>query len=99
MRFGEPIVLDFFASRYLAAPDADAARAVIKSLTAEVEKRLIDLTINAPDWCGTGLHCYYVIILMNPFRDTWFAASIARDIAWKGSENVPTKDWVTVSQK
>lgn len=32
-------------------------------------------------------------------RDTWFAASIARDIAWKGSENVPTKDWVTVSQK
>ncbi|KAI0821472.1 hypothetical protein BC629DRAFT_1587737 [Irpex lacteus] len=81
VRYGEPINLDFFASRYLSASDSDAARAVTKSLTAEIEKRLIELTINAPDW------------------DTWFAASIARDIAWKGSENVPTKDWVTVSPK
>ncbi|KAI0087155.1 hypothetical protein BDY19DRAFT_304741 [Irpex rosettiformis] len=80
VRFGEPIKLDFFAKRYLSAPDSEASRTVIKGLTAEVEKRLMELTINAPDW------------------DTWFAASIARDIAWKGSENVPTKDWVTVSQ-
>ncbi|KAI0683272.1 hypothetical protein BC835DRAFT_1396021 [Cytidiella melzeri] len=34
-----------------------------------------------------------------PDWDTWFAGSIARDIAWKGSENVPTGDWVCISQK
>ncbi|KAI0339278.1 hypothetical protein BDW22DRAFT_1361799 [Trametopsis cervina] len=78
--FGEPIDISFYAQRYLSAPDNDSARAIIKDVTAELDKRLRKLTINAPDW------------------DTWFAASIARDISWNGSDNVPISTWVDVSQ-
>lgn len=59
MRYGEPIDLDFFASRYLSASDSDAARAVTKSLTGEIEKRLIELTINAPDWYMDSVYSYF----------------------------------------
>ena len=50
VRFGEPIDIGFIAKRYLSAQDGNASRAIIKDMTAEVEKRLIGLTINAPDW-------------------------------------------------
>ncbi len=64
MRYGEPINLDFFASRYLSASDSDAARAVTKSLTAEIEKWLIELTINAPDWYMKPVHSYFLAVLI-----------------------------------
>jgi hypothetical protein len=30
---------------------ADATKSVVKKLNAEIERRLLALTVNAPDWC------------------------------------------------
>lgn len=30
----------------------EAAKSVVKKLNAEIERRLIGLTVNAPDWCA-----------------------------------------------
>ncbi|GJE92419.1 glycerol-3-phosphate-1-acyltransferase-like domain-containing protein [Phanerochaete sordida] len=47
VRYGEPIDVEAYARRHLASNDP---RAEVKELTAEIEKRLVDLTINAKDW-------------------------------------------------
>ncbi|KAI0826632.1 glycerol-3-phosphate-1-acyltransferase [Trametes gibbosa] len=54
VRWGKPIDVETFAEEQLAAdsesgPELDS-RPVIKALTAEIEKRMVELTINAPDW-------------------------------------------------
>ncbi|KAI0777670.1 glycerol-3-phosphate-1-acyltransferase [Trametes elegans] len=54
VRWGKPIDVEAFAEEHIAA-DAESpleldSRPLIKSLSAEIEKRLFDLTINAPDW-------------------------------------------------
>jgi hypothetical protein len=37
-------------NRHLSAQDGSSSRAIVKDVTMEVEKRLMDLTINAPNW-------------------------------------------------
>lgn len=52
-RFGERIDVDPY-TRELFAEGVDpeeAAKSVVKKLNAEIERRLVGLTINAPDWC------------------------------------------------
>ncbi|RDX54483.1 acyltransferase [Lentinus brumalis] len=54
VRWGKPIDVEAFAEERI-AQDADGklqvdSREVIKALSAEIEKRLLGLTINAPDW-------------------------------------------------
>ncbi|KAH9849378.1 glycerol-3-phosphate-1-acyltransferase [Lenzites betulinus] len=54
VRWGKPIDVEAFAEELLAADSESGleldSRSVIKALTAEIEKRMLDLTINAPDW-------------------------------------------------
>ena len=53
-RWGEPIDIEAFAEEHGSKGDADDdtpdLRDTVKALTAEIEKRLLSLTINAPDW-------------------------------------------------
>lgn len=51
-RWGEPIKVEAFAAEKIAAASDGKldSREVVRVLSAEIEKRLLDLTINAPDW-------------------------------------------------
>ncbi|KAH7926579.1 hypothetical protein BV22DRAFT_1032714 [Leucogyrophana mollusca] len=49
VRYGKPISIAPYAAKLV--PDDDGVtRAVVKEITAEIEVRLKELTINAPDW-------------------------------------------------
>ncbi|KAJ3531626.1 hypothetical protein NM688_g7547 [Phlebia brevispora] len=50
VEFGEPINVDAYTRSYLAAAGAQESRSVVRNLTAEIERRLRRLTINAPNW-------------------------------------------------
>ncbi|KAI0360695.1 glycerol-3-phosphate-1-acyltransferase [Trametes cingulata] len=54
VRWGKPIDVEAFAQEQISKDEASAheinSRPLIKALSAEVEKRMLDLTINAPDW-------------------------------------------------
>ncbi|KAI0371934.1 glycerol-3-phosphate-1-acyltransferase [Pilatotrama ljubarskyi] len=54
VRWGKPIDVEDYAQERLCkdpalSPEVNS-RSMIKALSAEIEKRMIDLTINAPDW-------------------------------------------------
>ncbi|KAG8934545.1 hypothetical protein FRC02_009757 [Tulasnella sp. 418] len=49
IEFGKPITLSKFTQEFL-APTPDAPRLSVKKLTKAIEKNLVELTINAPDW-------------------------------------------------
>lgn len=48
-RFGPPISMDPYIEQFLSS-DEGAPRAAVKRLTKTIEARLVELTINAPDW-------------------------------------------------
>lgn len=48
-RFGPPISMDPYLDQFL-SPEEGAPRAAVKRLTKTIEARLVELTINAPDW-------------------------------------------------
>ncbi|KAI0746755.1 glycerol-3-phosphate-1-acyltransferase [Daedaleopsis nitida] len=55
VRFGKAIDVETFAAEKMNAPVAESelqldSREVIRALSAEIEKHLLDLTINAPNW-------------------------------------------------
>lgn len=59
LSYGKPITMDGYASELLddnAEPNA-AARSVAAKLTAEIEERLIEMTVNAADWYYALLAC------------------------------------------
>ncbi|KAJ3524857.1 hypothetical protein NMY22_g10822 [Coprinellus aureogranulatus] len=65
IRYGKPITMDKFKSELLdetAEPNA-AAKRVVAKLTAELEERLVQMTVNAADWgtvCATKTACQIV---------------------------------------
>ena len=54
MRWGEPIDIETFADECLAKQEDGkselVSREAVKALTSEIERRMLELTINAPDW-------------------------------------------------
>jgi len=50
LRYGEPILIDTYADELFEGDVDDASKAVVKKITAKVETRLKEMTINAPDW-------------------------------------------------
>ena len=54
MKYGESIDVEVFADGFSAAREDEkidvASREAVRALTAEIEKRMAGLTINAPDW-------------------------------------------------
>ena len=48
-RFGKPITMDAFKDDFLSSTEG-ASRSAVKRLTAQIEKELIEATINSPDW-------------------------------------------------
>lgn len=50
VEYGPPIQLDALEAEFLSGEDGAAKRAA-KQLTVEIEKSLVDMSINAPDWC------------------------------------------------
>ncbi|KZT25959.1 acyltransferase [Neolentinus lepideus HHB14362 ss-1] len=49
--YGEPIQLSEYAERILSAQESEEGqRSVVKKLTIEIEERMVELTVNAPDW-------------------------------------------------
>ena len=50
-RYGNPIKLHPYASQYLnGVQGSSVERDSIQALTSTIEKELIKLTVNAPDW-------------------------------------------------
>ncbi|KAI0916264.1 hypothetical protein AcV5_003250 [Taiwanofungus camphoratus] len=49
VRWGKPIDIMSYAEKYLEGPENDV-RAIIRSLSKEIERRLMQVTVNAPDW-------------------------------------------------
>ncbi|PCH35853.1 acyltransferase [Wolfiporia cocos MD-104 SS10] len=49
MEFGPPISMDAFLDQFMSSEEG-APRAAVKRLTATIEQRLIEATVNAPDW-------------------------------------------------
>lgn len=47
--FGSPIKMEPFLEQFLSSEEGDP-RAAVKRLTATIEQRLVESTINAPDW-------------------------------------------------
>ena len=54
-RFGRGITLDPYIDQFLSVEEG-APRAAVKRLTRTIETRLIELTINAPDWQVLFIH-------------------------------------------
>ncbi|KAI5123067.1 hypothetical protein M0805_000501 [Coniferiporia weirii] len=51
IQYGEPIPLESFTERYLQSEaDSEEERIAVRLLTAEIERELLRLTINAKDW-------------------------------------------------
>ena len=46
----KPIHMDEFIDQYISGGEREA-RAAAKRLTARIERRLVENTVNAPDWC------------------------------------------------
>lgn len=77
-----------------------APRAAVKRLTAAIERELTQATINAPDWlvqsvssiraCLTPVLCRY--------RDTLYAARMARDLLWPEERSINLDEFVSISQ-
>lgn len=63
--YGEPINVDAY-SRELFNENLDpdeAAKSVMKKLNAEIERRLVGLTVNAQDWCVFSFVCSAIGVL------------------------------------
>ena len=54
MRWGEPIDVEKFVEEGHAKQEDDksglVSKEAVKALSSEIEKRMLELTINAPDW-------------------------------------------------
>lgn len=50
VRYGEPISVAEYAQKFLSSQDDATARAAVKSLTKEIGSKLVQMTVNAPDW-------------------------------------------------
>lgn len=48
-RYGKPISLAEYAQQFL-SPEEGAARTAVKSLTKEIGTKLVQMTVNAPNW-------------------------------------------------
>jgi len=49
IRFGKPITMEDYAADFLST-DEGAAKLAVKRLTSAIERQMIEITINAPDW-------------------------------------------------
>ncbi|KAF8815561.1 hypothetical protein BYT27DRAFT_7193306 [Phlegmacium glaucopus] len=50
VRYGEPIVIDSYATELFEGDPDAASKLVVKQIMTKVEKQLRNMTINAPDW-------------------------------------------------
>jgi len=49
IRFSKPISMDELADQFLDNAEG-SRRAAVKRLTKKIERQMVELTINAPDW-------------------------------------------------
>jgi glycerol-3-phosphate O-acyltransferase/dihydroxyacetone phosphate acyltransferase len=50
-RYGPPIDLDTYIEEFVSSStDEGSSRSAVKNLTLDVEKHILPLTINEPDW-------------------------------------------------
>ena len=88
-----------FFERVLEAEEGPR-RAAVKLLTHTIETRLMELTINAPDWSvnmKTALLPFCLIQLLR-FRDTLYVARMARDLLWEDEKSLDRDEYVNISQ-
>ena len=48
-RFGQPITMDEYVEQFSSDKEG-AHRLAVKRLTANIERELLEATVNAPDW-------------------------------------------------
>ncbi len=79
--------------------DEESRRATVKLLTRAIQSQLVELTVNAPDWSVItwGLSPGLIIPFLR-FRDTLYAARMARDLLWEDQESLDRDEYVNISQ-
>ncbi|KAF8962147.1 hypothetical protein BDZ97DRAFT_1826579 [Flammula alnicola] len=50
VKYGEPIFIDSYAGELFEGDPDEASKVVVKKVMTQVEKQLIEMTVNAPDW-------------------------------------------------
>ena len=77
-----------------------APRAAVKRLTAAIERELTQSTINAPDWLVIFFLFIYSCLTssLRRYRDTLYAARMARDLLWPEERSINLDEFVTISQ-
>ncbi|KAH8110195.1 hypothetical protein DFH11DRAFT_1514696 [Phellopilus nigrolimitatus] len=50
VRYGKPIPLESYTDQFILSGNGEDEKEITQRLTAEIEKELVQLTINAPDW-------------------------------------------------
>lgn len=94
-RFGNPISMKSYQEEFFLAEQGQS-RAVAKRLTSEIEHELIKLTINSPDWSVACKAFFHSCLLF--YRQTLYAARMARDLLWRDENAINLDDFVGISQ-
>lgn len=86
-----------FFERVLEADEAPR-RAAVKLLTHTIETRLVELTVNAPDWSVNTSRSPSCLNRLVRFRDTLYVARMARDLLWEDEKSLDRDEYVNISQ-
>ncbi|KAI0674865.1 hypothetical protein C8Q78DRAFT_1009320 [Trametes maxima] len=98
MEFGQPIGMDEYLQQFMSQSEG-APRAAVKRLTAAIERGLTEATINAPDWYALPEpECSDIYETLCRYRDTLYAARMARGLLWQEERSINLDDFVTISQ-
>lgn len=97
LRFGQPIKLDDYKEQFFSGVEG-GPRAAVKRLTAQIEKELVEATINAPDWYVICLIVWWMAVNFSGLRDTLYSARMARDLLWEKDKSIKLDEFVTISQ-
>lgn len=87
--------MDEYIDQFLSEGEG-SARVAAKRLTAQIERELVESTINAPDWYV--LHAITLYFAPTLLRDTLYAARMARDLLWAEERSINLDDYVAISQ-
>lgn len=95
LEFSQPITPDEFMHQFM-SEGQDGPRLAVKAVTKTIERKLVETTVNAPDWCG--LCCLGDVQRLQTPRDTMYSARMARDLLWEDERSINPDDFVAISQ-
>jgi glycerol-3-phosphate O-acyltransferase/dihydroxyacetone phosphate acyltransferase len=86
--------MDAYEKEFMSGEEG-ANKHAVKKLTRTIEVELLKMTVNAPDWYVVSSKPQEFKLM---FRDTAFAAEMARELLWEKDDDLKLEDFVDVSQ-